>query len=75
MARAVSLQSTPMTSNMILDTSQKYSKAEAMVILNDFKCKLGPKCGKNIKKLADMLLFYHTVNPRPQLGYDWGRRQ
>ena len=41
-------------------------------LFHGFKCKLGPKCDKNIKRLADAPSFYHIVGP--QLGYGWGSK-
>ena len=56
MVGAVSLQNSHMTSNIILDTSQKYSKATAM-LFHGFKCKLKPKCGKIAKNSLTHLVF------------------
>ena len=41
-------------------------------LLNDLQCKLGPKCGENITKLADTPSFCHTASP--QVGSGWGSK-
>ena len=49
---AVSLQNTPVASDMILDTSQDHRSTQKLKqwLLHGFKCKLGPKFGENIEK-------------------------
>ena len=58
-----------MDSDLILDTSHEAVKLMVLLHLHSFKCKLGPKCGENIQKLADVPSFYHTMSP--QVGYGW----
>ena len=46
----------------------QYSKGKD----NGLKCKLGPQCGENIKKLTDAPSFCHTT--RLQVGSGWASK-
>ena len=62
-----------MASNMILNTSQEYTKAEETTIEIWFKmgkCQLRPKFGENTPKLNDTPNFCHTASL--PVGFGWG---